>query len=111
MSTSRQSNEYRFNVFINCPFDSQFTKIFHSIIFTTIYCGFKPRCTLESTDFGITRMRKIYDIISECGLAIHDISKFRPHSHKALPRFNMPLELGIFLGAKEFGKKKKNVLS
>lgn len=43
------------------------------------------------------------DIISECKLSIHDISNTELDKVNNLPRFNMPLELGLFLGAKEFG--------
>ena len=33
----------------------------------------------------------------------HDISRTELDENSGLPRFNMPLELGIFLGAKRFG--------
>ncbi len=36
-------------------------------------------------------------------LAIHDISRTESDGTSPLPRFNMPLELGIFLGAKSIG--------
>jgi hypothetical protein len=42
------------------------------------------------------RIDKLYEIISSCRLGIHDLSRREA-------RFNMPLELGIFLGAKRFG--------
>lgn len=34
-----------------------------------------------------------------------DISRTNPSPSKGLPRFNMPLELGLFLGAKYYGNK------
>jgi hypothetical protein len=36
---------------------------------------------------------------------IHDISRTETDPRSKLPRFNMPLELGVFLGAKRFGAK------
>lgn len=45
--------------------------------------------------------------------AVHDISRTELDPDTLLPRFNMPLELGIFLGAKRFGsvkQKRKNGL-
>lgn len=36
---------------------------------------------------------------------IHDISAVDPDPISRLPRFNMPLELGLFLGCKRFGKE------
>lgn len=50
------------------------------------------------------RSSSIYDIIVECRLAVHDLSRTELDSSSDLPRFNMPLELGIFLGARRFGR-------
>lgn len=41
-------------------------------------------------------------MIGECKFAIHDLSRIQVEP-SGLPRFNMPLELGIFYGAKIFG--------
>ncbi|HUP58897.1 MAG TPA: hypothetical protein VNA69_00610 [Thermoanaerobaculia bacterium] len=48
-------------------------------------------------------MQKILRIIGESPFGIHDISRVEPDRSSNLPRFNMPLELGLFLGAKAFG--------
>lgn len=42
--------------------------------------------------------------IEKCRFGIHDISRTELSSDSHLPRFNMPLELGLFLGAKKFGR-------
>ena len=44
-----------------------------------------------------------HSIIADCRYGIHDISRTELDRDSDLPRFNMPLELGIFLGAKKFG--------
>jgi hypothetical protein len=93
------------SVFINCPFDEQYQPIFDAIVFCVAACGFGPRCTLELTDAGEVRIEKIYRLIDECHHGIHDISRTEvSHQPYRLPRFNMPLELGIFLGAKRFAQ-------
>ena len=51
-------------------------------------------------------MDKLYKIIGDCRLAIHDLSRTSLDTRQRLPRFNMPLELGIFLGAKKYGGAK-----
>jgi hypothetical protein len=89
-------------VFINCPFDGAYLPFFHAIVFTVLRCGFKPRCALETIDSGGTRIAKIEKLIEDCPLGIHDISRTELNV-QGLPRFNMPLELGLFLGAKRFG--------
>jgi hypothetical protein len=40
-------------------------------------------------------------------LGIHDISRTEVNPDTRLPRFNMPFELGLFLGAKRFGPGKQ----
>ena len=98
------------SVFINCPFDNAFATGFQAIVFAIFRCGFQVRCALEVVDSGETRIEKLYRIIEQSRYGIHDLSRTELDSVNALPRFNMPLELGIFLGAKRYGddgQKKK----
>jgi hypothetical protein len=99
-----------FGVFINCPFDRRYQKFFDALVFAIIRCGFVARCAREIDDGGGTRIDKIMNLIEECPYGIHDISRTELDTKSRLPRFNMPLELGIFLGAKRYGsdvQKKK----
>jgi len=98
-----QSTHYNDNVFINCPFDSAYKPLFDAMVFTVHDCGFVARCALEEGDASQVRIDKIYSIIEDCRYGIHDISRTELDETLLLPRFNMPLELGIFLGAKRFG--------
>ena len=106
-----RSIHYNDNVFINCPFDSVYKPLFDAMIFAVYDCGFRARCALEEEDGSQVRIDKIYRFIANCRYGIHDISKTELDEGSGLPRFNMPLELGIFLGAKRFGiireKRKK----
>lgn len=102
------STDYEASVFINCPFDSQFQTLFEAILFTIYKCGLKPRCALEHDDAGETRIDKINSIISGCKYGIHDISRTELDPLNNLPRFNMPLELGLFLGCKNFANGKSS---
>ncbi len=98
-----EAAEYRLQVFINCPFDRTYRRLFYAIVFAVKSCGYNARSALEISDAGELRLAKIFRTISECGLGIHDISRTELDRRWRLPRFNMPLELGMFLGAKEFG--------
>lgn len=98
---------YDSNVFINCPFDVDYADLLDAIIFTVHDCGFVAKCALEIDDAGQIRIDKIIDIIRDCKLGIHDISRTEPDRISGLPRFNMPLELGLFIGAKRFGQGKQ----
>lgn len=105
------SLDYHDNVFVNCPFDSDYNQLFDAIVFTVHDCGFVARCALEIEDSSEVRIDKIYNIIEDCRYGIHDISRTELDKVSGLPRFNMPLELGIFLGAKRFGIEEQKVKS
>ncbi|MBI5111489.1 MAG: hypothetical protein HZA68_05880 [Rhodovulum sp.] len=91
------------NVFINYPFDAQYQVFFRAIVFTVKRSGFQPRCALEVDDGSENRLEKICKIIAESRYGVHDISRTALDRKSRLPRFNMPLELGLFIGAKKFG--------
>ena len=95
------------NVFINCPFDDLYTPLFNAIVFAVHDVGFRPRCALEASNAGQFRLNKILDIISECKYSIHDLSRTELDAASGLPRFNMPLELGLDLGCKRFGSSRQ----
>jgi hypothetical protein len=105
---------YARSVFINCPFSVDYAPMFRALMFTVLDCGFAPRCGLEVRDGGEVRLQKIERLIEESMLGIHDISMMDLDQNTELPRFNMPFELGMFLGAKRFGdrrqKRKKSLI-
>jgi hypothetical protein len=102
---------YEDSVFINCPFDSEYRPIFYALVFAVHDCGYFARCALEIDDSGLVRIQKIEQIIADCRFGIHDISRVEPDPRSQLPRFNMPLELGLFLGAKRYGNKHQKAKS
>lgn len=102
MST-RPVEAYDQSVYINCPFDDEYRPLFEAVTFCIYDCGFQPRAALEIEDSSQVRIEKITSIIKACRYAVHDISRVELHAGTGLPRFNMPLELGLFLGAKCFG--------
>ncbi len=103
----RLSKAYSRQVFLNCPFDEEFRPLYEAIIFGTLACGFVIRCAREREDSGEPRIAKINDIIRDSKFGIHDISRVELDPVNRLPRFNMPLELGLFLGAKAFSSDVK----
>lgn len=85
----------------------------HALVFVVHDCGFVARSALEISDSSQVRIHKLFSLIEECRFGVHDISRTELDPHTRLPRFNMPLELGVFLGAKRFGsgaQKNKNCL-
>lgn len=97
--------EHELDVFINCPFDDEFKSLFEAIHFTVSACGYAPRCALEEDDGANLRFNKLSRMIEECPRSVHDLSRIELND-EGLPRFNMPFELGLFIGAKQFGGRK-----
>jgi len=70
--------------------------------FTVILSGYHPRCALDATDGAEIRVGKIAAMIGECDWGIHDLSRIEVEAG-GMPRFNMPMELGLHLGARLLG--------
>ncbi|WP_395745576.1 hypothetical protein [Prosthecobacter sp.] len=100
---ARGKQDYQRQVFINCPFDAEFLPLLRAMVFVLKACDYVPRCALEADSATEVRVEKILRIIGECGLSIHDISRTQLDRKSRLPRFNMPFELGLFLGAAKLG--------
>lgn len=92
------------SVFINCPFTADYKQLFHSIIFTVLSCGFRPRTAMEAGDAGDVRLDKIARLITESAYSIHDLSAVELDQTNQLPRFNMPFELGMVIGCKKIAR-------
>ena len=101
----RSDSNYHRNVFINCPFDNDYDELFNAIVFTVHRCGFVLRCSKEFGDSDTIRIQNIISLIERSKYAIHDLSRVTLSKTGQLPRFNMPLELGIFIGSAYFGTK------
>jgi hypothetical protein len=101
---------FKYSVFINCPFDDLYLPQLQAITFAVRDCGFIPRSGLERTDNSTQRLAKLVSIIGECQYSIHDLSRTEITEVKdtsgivieSNPRFNMPFECGLALGARNF---------
>lgn len=76
-----------------------------ALVFAIHDCGYIARSALEAEDSAEVRIDKIAKIIKDCRYGIHDISRTEVGADTGLPRFNMPLGLGLFLGARRFGSR------
>ncbi|MGO9620326.1 MAG: hypothetical protein ACLPT6_02850 [Desulfobaccales bacterium] len=94
------------NIFINCPFDSKYTKLLRPILFTIIYLGYNPRIASERSDSGEARFTKICELIGNSKFSIHDISRLKASKKLEYYRLNMPYELGVDIGCRLFGSDK-----
>jgi hypothetical protein len=105
------AEDYERSVFVNCPFDNDYRRIFDAIVFAVYDCGYIARCSLEADDASEVRIDKITKIVTQCRFGLHDISRTELDTATRLPRFNMPFELGLFFGAKRFGRAEHRLKS
>jgi hypothetical protein len=94
------------DVFVNCPFDSEYRPAFEALIFTVTASGYNVRCALEENDSANIRHDKLCRLIRESDRSIHDLSRVQLGKNN-LPRFNMPYELGLTHGAIRFGGRRQ----
>lgn len=83
------------SVFLNVPFDRDYTPLFVTLIAALTGLGRKPRCVLEVPASGRDRLDRIFELLSGCGASVHDLSRVSLSGDLKVPRFNMPFELGI----------------
>jgi hypothetical protein len=92
--------DFNKNVFINCPFDSEYDSLLQPILFTIVYFGFTPQIATRTSDSGEQRISKILSLILKSKYSIHDLSRIRSAKRGELYRLNMPFELGIDYGCR-----------
>jgi hypothetical protein len=96
-------------VFVNAPFDPAYDPMLEALVFTIFASGYRARCALEENDSGDIRLDKLVRLIGESTRSIHDLSRIRAtQDGNDLPRFNMPFELGMAMGAKRFSPSRKS---
>src|SRR6185503_14287121 len=88
------------NVFINCPFDSQYNLLLKPILFTIVYFGFTPQIASQTVDSGEQRINKILSLIIKSRYSIHDLSRIRSRKRGEFFRLNIPFELGVDYGCR-----------
>jgi len=77
------------NVFINCPFDEEYSPLLKALVFTILYLDLEPYLSQTISSSSI-RVNQINEHIRSCRFGIHDVSRNRAMSDGELPRFNMP---------------------
>lgn len=101
------------SVFVNCPFDEEFEPILQAILFCVVRLGFSPRLASENQDSGDVRLEKIRKMIEDSKFSIHDLSRCQARKKGEMFRLNMPFELGIDYGCRQYfgnGREEKRFL-
>ena len=93
------------HVFINAPFDEAYEPMFVTLVGALVFFRQRPHCVLEVRESGGGRLERIFDLIQECRVSIHDLSRV-----STPVRFNMPFELGLCCALKLMDPKDHEVL-
>ncbi len=81
-------------VFLNIPYDPQFSRLYSAYIAGLSAMSLVPRATLEIS--GNRRLDRIVSLLESCAYSIHDLSRVQlDRKAPRTPRFNMPFELGL----------------
>lgn len=101
------------NVFINCPFDDEYAPTLRAILFCVVIMRLEPRIATERSDSGEARLDKIIGLIEQSRWSIHDLSRCEAREKGEMYRLNMPFELGIDWGCRQYfgsGREQKRFL-
>ena len=93
------------SVFLNIPYDDAFEKLYLAYIVGLTQLGLRINAALAVPNQG--RLGTIIDLIEQSGFSIHDLSRIE--SSRGIPRFNMPVELGLALYRSHMAKGKHRV--
>jgi len=103
MRSRREAN--RRGVFLNVPFDRAYERLFVALISALVSIGRVPHCVLEIPEQGTGRLARIYRLIRDCPVSLHDLSRVgRP------VRFNMPFELGLAVALNRMERRPKFII-
>ena len=85
------------SVFLNVPFDKPYEPVFIGLVGALVYLGKNPRTVLDLAGGAATRMNRLINAIRESPFSVHDLSRVQISGRGAgaVPRFNMPFELGL----------------
>lgn len=82
-------------------------------MFCMVYLGFTPRLATERNDGAENRLIKILGLIEGSKYSIHDLSRSQAKIAGEHYRLNMPFELGIDYGCRQYfgqGREQKKIL-
>lgn len=88
---------FNYQVFLNYPFDENFTEFSHAMHFAVISAGLLPVCAKDISEPDKVRLDQLLDAINNCRFSAHDLSRCRGEGASNFARMNMPVEVGMAL--------------
>ncbi len=94
---------FHHNVFVNCPFDSDYAPIMQAVLFCLVRFGLIPRIATEQSNAAKPRIDKDCELNQASKFSIHDLSRCQASAAEELFRFNVPFELGLDFRCQRYG--------
>ena len=94
-STQARQLKRRTSIFINAPYGPAHQDLFIGYVVGAVSLGLTPRAAIETYDSTASRLERIAALLRGCRYSLHDLSAVALDTHLGVPRFNMPLELGM----------------
>jgi hypothetical protein len=86
-----------FQVFLNYPFDEEFSALGHAMSFAVVAAGLIPICAYDVTAPDRPRLDMLVEAIQHCHYSAHDLSRAEGDGPHNFARMNMPIEMGMAL--------------
>ena len=90
-----EQNKRLSSIFINAPYGPEYEGLFLAYLVGSVSLGLTPRAAMETYDTSASRLMRIAHLIQGCRYSVHDLSVVSVGTSSGVPRFNMPLELGM----------------
>ena len=87
----------KFQVFLNYPFDGDFSGLADAMNFAVVAGGLIPVCAYDLSAPDRPRLEMLVNAIRNCQYSAHDLSRSNGSGPKNLSRMNMPIEMGMAL--------------
>jgi hypothetical protein len=84
-------------VFLNYPFDEDFSSLADAMSFAVVAGGLLPVCAYDLTSPDRPRLEMLVQAINCCHYSAHDFSRSRGAGPNNFARMNMPIEMGMAL--------------
>jgi len=86
-----------FQVFLNYPFDKQFSPLSDAMSFAVVAGGLLPVSAYDLTSPDRPRLEMLVEAIRCCNYSAHDFSRSEGVGSHNFARMNMPIEMGMAL--------------
>jgi hypothetical protein len=84
-----------YQVFLNYPFDEEFSSLENAFHFPVVAAGLVPVCAKDLTTPDLLRLEMLAGAIQNCQYSAHELSRSKGEGPLNFARMNVPIEMGM----------------